>query len=229
MTMLTPFTQDPRQYVPPQGQTWTSLRQMRGTYTNTIAQVPNEPTMFSITTTPKFGIGQRCILLTTPHGNVLWDCVTYLDDETVQFVKDKGGLKAIVISHPHYYTTHLDWAAVFGCPVWLAAEDGEWCCREDKQGSRRWIEKGQGVQGIVGGVKAVKVGGHFPGSLVLWYEGRLCIADSFVTVPVSDAHSLAPQAISTPDTDRQRCSLLCTILIDLLARPRTLSCGPSQT
>ncbi|GAB7364429.1 hypothetical protein MBLNU230_g4970t1 [Neophaeotheca triangularis] len=183
---------DPRQYVPPQGQTWTALRRMRDTYTNTIEQVPEETNMYSITTTPKFGIGQRCILLSTPHGNVLWDCITYLDAETEQFIKGKGGLKAIVISHPHYYTTHLDWAAVFGCPVWLAAEDGEWCSREDSQGSRRWIEEGKGVQEIVDGVKAIKIGGHFPGSLVMWWQGRLLIADSFITVPSALYHVNRP-------------------------------------
>lgn len=36
--------------------------------------------------TSKFAIGQRAILLLTPHGNVLWDCITYLDQETVDKV-----------------------------------------------------------------------------------------------------------------------------------------------
>ena len=34
----------------------------------------------------KFGIGQRAILIQTPNGNVLWDCITLLDQETVDKV-----------------------------------------------------------------------------------------------------------------------------------------------
>ena len=35
----------------------------------------------------------------TAHGNVLWDLVAYIDEETVNKIKIKGGLKAIVVSH----------------------------------------------------------------------------------------------------------------------------------
>jgi hypothetical protein len=38
---------------------------------------------------------------------------------------------------------------------------------------------------VVPGVTAIKVGGHFEGSLVLHWEGHLFVADSFVNVPVS--------------------------------------------
>ena len=38
---------------------------------------------------------------------------------------------------------------------------------------------------VVRGLTAVKTGGHFKGSLVLYWEGRLFIADTIVTVPVS--------------------------------------------
>lgn len=34
----------------------------------------------------KFAIGQRAILIQTPSGNVLWDCITLLDQETVDKV-----------------------------------------------------------------------------------------------------------------------------------------------
>ena len=35
------------------------------------------------------------------------------------------------------------------------------------------------------GVTAIKVGGHFEGSMVLHWDGHLFIADTFVNVPVS--------------------------------------------
>ena len=38
---------------------------------------------------------------------------------------------------------------------------------------------------VVPGVRMIKAGGHFRGSLMLWWEGKLFIADTAVTVPVS--------------------------------------------
>ena len=34
----------------------------------------------------QFGIGQRCLLLETENGNVLWDLIALLDDQPIQFV-----------------------------------------------------------------------------------------------------------------------------------------------
>jgi len=181
---------DPRQFVPPSGQSWTSLTQMRGKYQNRWKQDDVEKRMWSIYTEPKFGIGQRCILLETPAGNVLWDCITYLDEETVDFIRGKGGLKAIVISHPHYYTTHLDWAKTFDCPVFFARDDEEWVCRKDKDESRRLIESIKTE--VVDGVVAIKTGGHFPGSLVLLWDKKLFIADTLVTTPSALYHINRP-------------------------------------
>lgn len=73
------------------------------------------------------------------------------------------------------------WAKVFNCPVYLATEDKFWLCREATAGERTFITGGS--QEIVPGVTAVKVGGHFPGSMVLHWENMLFIADSLVTVP----------------------------------------------
>lgn len=142
--------------------------------------------MWNIWTEPKFAIGQRCILLETDAGNVLWDCVANLDEGTVEFIKGKGELKAIVISHPHYYTTHLDWAKAFDCPVYFSKEDKEWVSRPDNEGRRRLIEGAK--EEIVPGVTAVKLGGHFPGSLVLLWDKKLFIADTLVTTPSALYH-----------------------------------------
>jgi len=158
---------------------------MCGNHSNKWKQIGdgnNEDRMWSIWTEPKFAIGQRAILIQTDNGLVLWDCLTYLDDETVDFVKSKGDLKAIVISHPHYYSTHLDWAQAFDCSIYTAKDDEEWFNRTDKQGRRKLISGG--TEEIIDGVTAIKIGGHFPGSLILHWENKLMIADSFVTVPV---------------------------------------------
>jgi glyoxylase-like metal-dependent hydrolase (beta-lactamase superfamily II) len=136
-------------------------------------------------TLPKLGIGERAIIVLTPDGTVMWDLLAYMDDETIRALKAPpfNGLKAIVISHPHYYTNHLDWAEEFDCPVYISAEDEEWVSRKDAKGRRRLI-KGR-TEEIVPGVTAIKVGGHFPGSLVLHWKKMLFLADSLVTQPVS--------------------------------------------
>lgn len=136
-------------------------------------------------TLPKLGIGERTILIPTPDGTVMWDALAYMDDETIKALRSPpfNGLKAIVISHPHYYTNHLDWAEEFNCPVYIAAEDEAWVSRADTKGRRKLI-KGA-TEEIVPGLTAIKVGGHFPGSLVLHWKKMLLLADSLVTQPVS--------------------------------------------
>lgn len=147
-------------------------------------------------TSPKLGIGERVVLIPTPDGTVMWDLLAYIDDETVRALKAPpfNGLKAIVISHPHYYTNHLDWAEAFDCPVYIAAEDEEWVSRTDTNNRRRLITSP--TQEIVPGLTAIKVGGHFPGSLVLHWKNMLFLADSLVTQPVSQR---------SPDPTKQVC------------------------
>ena len=128
---------------------------MRGKYHNVFKTDDVEPRMTSIITEPKFAIGQRCILLETSAGNILWDCIAYLDQETIDLIKSKGGLKAIVISHPHYYTAHLDWAKTFDCPVYFAKVDEEWVNQPDPEGRRKLSTAVS--EHIVDGVIAVKV------------------------------------------------------------------------
>lgn len=98
-----------------------------------------------------------------------------------------GGLAAIVISHPHYYSTHLDWAEAFDCPVYLSWEDKQWLNRLDRLGKARTFIEGTEeeieVRGEKTGVKVLKPGGHFPGSLVCLAFGRLLVADTLVTTP----------------------------------------------
>lgn len=97
---------DPRQFVPRTGQAFTTLGELkRGGYRNKWEMLDGDDRFWSIWTEPKFGIGQRAILIRTPYGNVLWDCIALIDKETEVWIDGMGGLSAIVISHPHYYTT----------------------------------------------------------------------------------------------------------------------------
>lgn len=92
-----------------------------------------------------------------------------------------------MISHPHYYTTYVEWVKAFNCPIYVAADDQEWFCRKPPSLELFSFIKGPvgTSQELVPSVKAIKLGGHFPGSLVLHWEKKLFIADTIVTVPVS--------------------------------------------
>ena len=177
--------QDPRQFVPPSGQAWTSLGELErsGKYKNVFTQDPIEPRMWSMVTEPQVGIGQRAIFLQAEHGNVLWDCLTWIDQETIDWINDKGGLKAIVISHPHFYATHLDWAATFSCKVYLAKADEEWLSRPDADNQRVLLME-DNTEIWPDGPRALIPGGHFPGSAVLLWNKMLFVADTIMAVPV---------------------------------------------
>ena len=49
-----------------------------------------EPGLTEIVTEPKFAIGQRALLVEAPGGNVLWDCVSLIDDATIAAVEALG-------------------------------------------------------------------------------------------------------------------------------------------
>jgi hypothetical protein len=179
---------DPRQFVPRTGQAFTTLSELKAkTHRNSRVPFENDDRFWSIRTEPQVAIGQRAILIKTPQGNILWDCITYLDDDTTTWINSLGGLAAIVISHPHYYSTHLIWAEIFDCPVYLAWEDKGWLNRMDRLGKARTFIEGTEeeieVHGEKTGVLAIKLGGHFPGSLVCLAYGRLLVADTLVTTP----------------------------------------------
>lgn len=187
---------DPRQYTPPAGQSFTTLADIRAAgHRNEFHAIGAGGggagrRLTSIVTQPKLAIGQRAILIETPGGNILWDCLTLLDDATVAEIASRGGLSGIVISHPHYYSTHADWAAAFDCPVYLAAEDRSWAAiRSPRQVSLDAVETTiPGRGGAETGVVAVKLGGHFPGSLVLLVGGgrsssSLLVADTLLMTP----------------------------------------------
>lgn len=177
---------DPRQFTPQSGQAFTTLAAIRSAHKNTFHPLPCDPeTFISIVSEPKFGIGERAVLIRTPQGNILWDCISLLDDATIARIQELGGLKAIVISHPHYYTTHVEWARAFDCPVYLAAEDREWVTQLSAH--QRFLTETEFDLPLDGssssGLKVLKLGGHFPGSFVTLYRGRLLVADTLVTTP----------------------------------------------
>ncbi len=155
-----------RQYVNPLGQAWTSLEQMRRTHRNAFGVV--EAGLFGIGTAPVFAIGQRALLVRSPHGNVLWDCISFIDDATIEIVRALGGVSAIAISHPHYYASMVEFAHAFGATIWLHAADRRWVMRPDPA-IRFWEDE---RQEIGPDITLLRCGGHFAGGTVLhWAAG----------------------------------------------------------
>jgi len=66
----------------------------------------------------------------------------------------------------------------------MSKEDEEWLCRShvSTTGGQVFVET-EDVDIFETGVKVIKLGGHFPGSLVCLYDGRLLIADTLLTTP----------------------------------------------
>jgi hypothetical protein len=162
-----PICDEPRQYVPPSGQAWTTLEKLRRSHRNAYRRL--EPRLMGIGTTPDFAIGQRALLVQSASGNVLWDCISLIDQATVDIIEGLGGLAAIAISHPHYYTTMVEWSHAFGTiPVYLHDADRRWVQRPDPV-----LEFWSGdVCQIEAGLTLVRCGGHFAGGTVLhWPEG----------------------------------------------------------
>ena len=77
--------EDERQYVGWGGQTWTTMAEMRAAGYR-IEMRDEEPGLSGIGIDPSFSIGQRALLVRTDHGNVLYDCVSYLDEEAVSAI-----------------------------------------------------------------------------------------------------------------------------------------------
>jgi hypothetical protein len=81
----------------------------------------------------------------------------------------RGGLSAIAISHPHYYSSLVEWSRALDAPVYLHAADREWVQRPDPSivfwdGDSHELEPG---------VTLLRLGGHFAGGTVLhWAAGQ---------------------------------------------------------
>ena len=158
---------DERQYVNPLGQSWTTLAALRRTHFNAFRQ--HEPGLIGIGTMPAFAIAQRALLLRTERGNVLWDCISFIDDATVEIVRALGGIAAIAISHPHYYASMIEWSRAFGdAPIHLHEAEREWVMRHDPA-VKFW--SGDSKE-LAPGVTLLRCGGHFAGAQVLhWAAG----------------------------------------------------------
>ena len=161
-----PICEDERQYIGANGQCWTTMAELASKHQIEIREV--EAGLAGIGTTPGFAIGQRALLVQTPSGNILWDCISVLDDATIDAVRALGGIRAIVISHPHYYAAMVEWAHAFDAPIYIHAAEREWVMRPDPS-----VTFWEGETHDFGdSVTLIRCGGHYAGGQVLhWAAG----------------------------------------------------------
>lgn len=158
--------EDERQFVGWEGQQWTTLEALRTEHRNRFDEM--EPCLLRIGTEPIFGIGQHAYLVQSPNGNVLWDCITLIDDVTIEKVRALGGVAAIAISHPHYYSAIVEWSRTFqNAPIYIHKNDERWVTRSSSN-MIFW----EGKTKLLGeGLTLIHGGGHFEGSAMLHWAG----------------------------------------------------------
>src|SRR5262249_27018947 len=162
-----PICEDERQYVGPNGQEWTTLERLRATHKNTVKK--EEEGLYYVSNERRLGIGQRAFLIQSAKGNLLWDCVGLIDDPTIARVKELGGIAEIAISHPHYYTSMVEWSRAFGnAPIHIHEAERPWVMRPDPC-IRFWKDE---RQTLLEGLPLIRTGGHFEGyQVLLWPAG----------------------------------------------------------
>lgn len=181
---------DERQYVPPQGQRWATLQELQGEG-HRIEVRDLEAGLTGIGAEPSIGIGQRALLVQTPDGNLLWDCLGFIDDQGVAAVQARGGLQGIAMSHPHFYGVCVEWSHALGnAPIFVPESDRRWMMRLDPV-IRYW----QGSMAPVPGLRLVQCGGHFEGSAALhWPDGaggRGALLTGDTLTVVADRHHVS--------------------------------------
>lgn len=162
-----PICEDDRQFVNPLGQSWTTVDELAQEHHNVVR--PLETGLTGIGTEPRFAIGQRALLVQDSRGNVLWDCVSLIDDATIKAVKALGGISSLAMSHPHLFGSMVEWSRAFGnAPIHLHVGHRGWVQRPDPV-----IEFWEGESfDLKEGLTLHRCGGHFEGSTVLlWPDG----------------------------------------------------------
>ena len=161
-----PICRDERQFVNWNGQTWIARERLAERYRILCRDDLDIP---GIGVEPALAIGQRALLLRERDGCVLWDCVPLITAEAVDHVRSLGGLKAIAVSHPHYYGAVADWSDAFGgVPIYLHGDDRGWITRPHRA-IVPW--SGEALK-LSDDLLLLRTGGHFAGGTVLhWRAG----------------------------------------------------------
>lgn len=161
-----PICADDRQYLPEDGQSWSSPDDFRSAGAR-IDVVELLPGLVGVTA-ENVGIAQQMKIIDTAAGAVVWDPVGWFDDATVRRLAEGRPVLAIAASHPHMFGAQIELSrALGGVPVLVNAADERWLGRRDPV-----IELWSGTHEITSGLTLHQIGGHFPGSAAVQFSAR---------------------------------------------------------
>ena len=106
-----PVCEDDRQYVDWNGQQWTTHDALVAQYALRIGQ---DDGLLAIAVEGNFAIPQRLLHLRTDAGNILWESLGFVTEGAVAALRAAGGVDRIVISHPHFYSSMVEWSDALG-------------------------------------------------------------------------------------------------------------------
>jgi hypothetical protein len=215
-----PVCLDERQYVGWGGQRWTTLADLlRNGHRGLIAA--EGPGVIGVGADPPTAIGQRALLVRGTGGNVLYDMITYLDDDLAGQVRRLGGISAIAISHPHFYGSMISWAHAFGAPVYIHEKDRDWVTRPDES----VIFWSGDTRQIAPGMTLINAGVHFEGGQVLHrapYQPGTGETGDWPDASGTDNGALFSGDIFTVVQDRRWVSFMYSYPNLIPERPRTI-------
>ncbi len=124
-----PICEDERQFVRHSGQEWTTLNRLAADHRNRFeeeaprlarhwhrARICHRPA--------RSACCNRRLEICSGTASHCWTI------EQSQKINARGGIRAIAISHPHYYTTMIEWAERFDAQIFLHTGDHEWVMRK---------------------------------------------------------------------------------------------------
>jgi hypothetical protein len=159
-----PVCEDERQYVGWAGQRWMTMEALARSHA---VEIGSEGGVTTLSLRPGFAIDQRAFLI--PHGrqNLMWESLSLVTPEAVAQIEARGGVSAIAISHPHFYSSMTEWSeALGGVPIYLHEADRGWVRRESPH-LRFW--SGERLE-LSDELELIHLPGHFPGSSGLWWK-----------------------------------------------------------
>jgi glyoxylase-like metal-dependent hydrolase (beta-lactamase superfamily II) len=159
-----PICLDERQYVGWSGQRWIDSAELASTSEIRFEDCSGVMTMFL---EPSFAISQRAFLIPQDGGLLMWECLSAVTGAALERIAGMGGVKAIAISHPHFYASMNQWsAAMGGVPIYLHEADREWV-QFETAAVRFW--SGDRLA-LSDNLELVHLPGHFEGGAGLWWK-----------------------------------------------------------